>query len=173
MKATEICSLSIAEHRRRRMDGYQAGSGRRHVFCWQAGVRPCSRSCKLPRSLASSAWQTPNGTCQSCAALFFHRETLEGLQSSEAFADLLQDIIFVAPKHIHEVASTGALNHSRQMMCQDVLDYYSKIMQFRGIQNPPGRFQAILLCTGEVPHIAVDSRSFMLMSGRGTGKHRP
>ena len=24
---------------------------------------------------------------------------------------------------------------------QDVLDYYSKIMQFRGIQNPPGRFQ--------------------------------
>ena len=25
--------------------------------------------------------------------------------------------------------------------CQDVLDYYSKIMQFRGIQNPPGRFQ--------------------------------
>ena len=39
---------------------------------------------------------------------------------------------------------------SRQMMCQDVLDYYSKIMQFRGIQNPPGRFQAICnaLCRG-------------------------
>ena len=34
-------------------------------------------------------------------------------------------------------AGTGSPGARRQ----DVLDYYSKIMQFRGIQNPPGRFQ--------------------------------
>ncbi|CAE7374693.1 iqch [Symbiodinium natans] len=74
-----ICSLSIAEHRRRRMDGYQV---------------------------------------------------LQATQIARIFrlADPKRDIIFVAPKHIHE----------------DVLDYYSKIMQFRGIQNPPGRFQVVV-----------------------------
>jgi len=74
-----ICSLSIAEHRRRRMDGYQV---------------------------------------------------MQAAQIARIFrlADAKRDIIFVAPKHIHE----------------DVLDYYSKIMQFRGIQNPPGRFQVVV-----------------------------
>lgn len=74
-----VCSLSIAEHRRSRMDSYQV---------------------------------------------------LQGVQMARMFrlADSKRDVIFVAPKHIHE----------------DVLDYYSKIMQFRGIQNPPGRFQVVV-----------------------------
>jgi len=74
-----VCSLTIAEHRRRRMDGYQV---------------------------------------------------LQAAQIARIFrlADSKRDIIFVAPKHVHE----------------DVLDYYSKIMQFRGIQNPPGRFQVVV-----------------------------
>eukprot|EP00913_Durusdinium_trenchii_P024292 g22806.t1 len=33
---------------------------------------------------------------------------------------------------------------SYQVLQGDVLDYYSKIMQFRGIQNPPGRFQVVV-----------------------------
>jgi len=74
-----VCSLSIAEHRRRHMDSYQ--------------VLQASQIARIFR-----------------------------------LADSKRDIIFVAPKHIHE----------------DVLDYYSKIMQFRGIQNPPGRFQVVV-----------------------------
>ena len=74
-----VCSLSIAEHRRRNMESYQV---------------------------------------------------LQAAQIARVFrlADSKRDIIFVAPKHIHE----------------DVLDYYSKIMQFRGVQNPPGRFQVVV-----------------------------
>jgi len=37
-------------------------------------------------------------------------------------------VIFVAPKALHE----------------DVLDYFTKIMQFRGVKNPPGRFQVVV-----------------------------
>ena len=57
-------------------------------------------------------------------------EVLQAAQMARIFrlADSKRDIIFVAPKHIHE----------------DVLDYYSKIMQFRGVANPPGRFQVVV-----------------------------
>jgi len=73
-----VCSLSIPEQRRRRMDCYQV--------------------------------------LQAQMARVFR------------LADAKRDIIFVAPKAIHE----------------DVLDYYAKIMQFRGVQNPPGRFQVVV-----------------------------
>lgn len=74
-----VCSLSFAEHRRQRMEGYQA---------------------------------------------------LQAAQIARIFRlmDSKRDIIFVAPKPVHD----------------DILDYYSKIMQFRGVQNPPGRFQVVV-----------------------------
>lgn len=37
------------------------------------------------------------------------------------------DVIFIAPRPLHE----------------DILDYYTKIMQYRGIKNPAGRFQVV------------------------------
>ncbi|CAE8652298.1 unnamed protein product, partial [Polarella glacialis] len=42
--------------------------------------------------------------------------------------DPKRDVIFVAPRFLHE----------------DILDYYAKIMQFRGVKNPPGRFQVVV-----------------------------
>lgn len=74
-----ICSLTVADARRSRMDSYQA---------------------------------------------------LQASQIGRIFRlmDPKRDVIFVAPKMLHE----------------DVLDYYSKIMQFRGVRNPPGRFQVVV-----------------------------
>lgn len=74
-----VCSLTVPESRRGRMDSYQA---------------------------------------------------LQSVQIARIFrlADAKRDIIFVAPKALHE----------------DILDYYAKIMQFRGIKNPPGRFQVVV-----------------------------
>jgi len=43
-------------------------------------------------------------------------------------SDPKRDIVFVAPKFLHE----------------DILQYYSSIMQFRGVKNPPGRFQVVV-----------------------------
>lgn len=48
--------------------------------------------------------------------------------------DAKTDVIFVAPKYLHE----------------DILDYYAKIMQFRGVKNPPGRFQVVVPENGEM-----------------------
>jgi hypothetical protein len=48
--------------------------------------------------------------------------------------DAKTDVIFVAPKYLHE----------------DILDYYAKIMQFRGIKNPPGRFQVVVPEHGDI-----------------------
>jgi hypothetical protein len=48
--------------------------------------------------------------------------------------DSKTDVIFVAPKYLHE----------------DILDYYAKIMQFRGIKNPPGRFQVVVPENGDI-----------------------
>lgn len=57
-------------------------------------------------------------------------QALQGAQVSRIFrvVDSKTDVIFVAPKMLHE----------------DILDYYSKIMQFRGVKNPPGRFQVVV-----------------------------
>jgi len=46
------------------------------------------------------------------------------------------DVIFVAPRRLHE----------------DIMDYYCKIMQFRGIRNPPGRFQVVAPEVRNLPH---------------------
>mmetsp|Transcript_157923 Transcript_157923/g.291087 ORF Transcript_157923/g.291087 Transcript_157923/m.291087 type:complete len:1101 (-) Transcript_157923:39-3341(-) len=54
---------------------------------------------------------------------------LQASQIGRAFRllDKKVDVIFVAPKLLHE----------------DILDYYSKIMQYRGVRNPAGRFQVV------------------------------
>lgn len=62
-----------------------------------------------------------------------HIESYQALQAAQIsrifrLMDPKRDVIFVAPKQLHE----------------DVLDYYAKIMQFRGIKNPPGRFQVVV-----------------------------
>merc|ERR1719277_2692091 len=64
------------------------------------------------------------------------RLRMEGFQSLQAaqvarifrLLDPKRDVIFVAPKMLHK----------------DILDYYAKIMQFRGVRNPPGRFQIVV-----------------------------
>jgi hypothetical protein len=57
-------------------------------------------------------------------------QALQAVQISRIFRllDAKRDVIFVAPKALHE----------------DVLDYFTKIMQFRGVKNPPGRFQIVV-----------------------------
>jgi hypothetical protein len=56
-------------------------------------------------------------------------KALQASQIGRAFRllDKRVDIIFVAPRALHE----------------DIVDYYSKIMQYRGVRNPAGRFQVI------------------------------
>jgi hypothetical protein len=56
-------------------------------------------------------------------------KALQASQLGRAFRllDRRIDVIFVAPRALHE----------------DILDYYSKIMQYRGIRNPAGRFQVV------------------------------
>jgi len=56
-------------------------------------------------------------------------KALQAAQLGRAFRllDKRIDIIFVAPKALHE----------------DIVDYYSKIMQYRGVKNPAGRFQVV------------------------------
>jgi hypothetical protein len=56
-------------------------------------------------------------------------KALQSAQLGRAFRllDKRIDVIFVAPKALHE----------------DMLDYYSKIMQYRGVKNPAGRFQVV------------------------------
>lgn len=64
------------------------------------------------------------------------RDRMESFQARQAsqiarifrLVDSKRDVIFVAPKQLHE----------------DILDYYSKIMQFRGVRNPPARFQVVV-----------------------------
>jgi hypothetical protein len=57
-------------------------------------------------------------------------QALQAAQITRVFRliDPKRDVIFVAPKYLHE----------------DLLDYYSKIMQYRGVKNPPGRFQVVV-----------------------------
>eukprot|EP00933_Yihiella_yeosuensis_P044804 TRINITY_DN40075_c0_g1_i1.p1 TRINITY_DN40075_c0_g1~~TRINITY_DN40075_c0_g1_i1.p1 ORF type:complete len:1134 (-),score=232.67 TRINITY_DN40075_c0_g1_i1:84-3485(-) len=57
-------------------------------------------------------------------------QALQCAQISRMFRlmDPKRDVILVAPKALHE----------------DILDYYAKIMQFRGVKNPPGRFQVVV-----------------------------
>lgn len=56
-------------------------------------------------------------------------KALQCAQLGRAFRllDKRVDVIFVAPKALHE----------------DILDYFSKIMQYRGVKNPAGRFQVV------------------------------
>lgn len=56
-------------------------------------------------------------------------KALQASQLGRAFRllDKRVDVIFVAPKPLHE----------------DILDYYSLIMQYRGVRNPAGRFQVV------------------------------
>jgi hypothetical protein len=64
------------------------------------------------------------------------RSTMDSFQAMQAaqvsrifrLIDPKRDIIFVAPKFLHE----------------DILQYYASIMQFRGVKNPPGRFQVVV-----------------------------
>ena len=64
------------------------------------------------------------------------RRSCEGFQALQCvqiarifrLLDPKRDVIFVAPKLFHE----------------DILDYYAKMMQLRGIRNPPGRFQVVV-----------------------------
>eukprot|EP00927_Polykrikos_kofoidii_P022056 TRINITY_DN20688_c1_g1_i1.p1 TRINITY_DN20688_c1_g1~~TRINITY_DN20688_c1_g1_i1.p1 ORF type:complete len:1126 (-),score=186.14 TRINITY_DN20688_c1_g1_i1:37-3306(-) len=86
-----VCSLTIPEDRRKRMEGFQALQAR--------------QVCRIFRLMESK-----------------------------------RDVIFVAPKFLHE----------------DILDYYAKIMQFRGIKNPPGRFQIVVPENAEMtPYISL------------------
>lgn len=69
-------------------------------------------------------------------------KALQASQIGRAFRlmDKRVDIIFVAPRALHE----------------DIVDYYTKIMQYRGVRNPAGRFQVI------TPEIAGLSESMCL-----------
>lgn len=66
----------------------------------------------------------------------YRRDRMESYQALQAaqiarifrLIDPKRDVIFVAPKFLHD----------------DILDYFSKIMQFRGVRNPPGRFQIVV-----------------------------
>lgn len=57
-------------------------------------------------------------------------QAMQAAQMSRIFRllDQKRDVILVAHKHIHE----------------DMLEYYAKIMQFRGVRNPQGRFQVVV-----------------------------
>mmetsp|Transcript_13831 Transcript_13831/g.32628 ORF Transcript_13831/g.32628 Transcript_13831/m.32628 type:complete len:1087 (-) Transcript_13831:51-3311(-) len=59
----------------------------------------------------------------------FEYQALQASQICRIFRLLDQrlDVIFVAPRRLHE----------------DIMDYYCKIMQYRGVRNPPGRFQVV------------------------------
>jgi hypothetical protein len=69
-------------------------------------------------------------------------QALQSAQIARIFRliDQKRDVIFVAPKALHE----------------DILDYYAKIMQFRGVKNPPGRFQVVVPENmGLAPHLSL------------------
>eukprot|EP00928_Gymnodinium_smaydae_P021585 TRINITY_DN18446_c0_g1_i2.p1 TRINITY_DN18446_c0_g1~~TRINITY_DN18446_c0_g1_i2.p1 ORF type:complete len:1145 (+),score=244.00 TRINITY_DN18446_c0_g1_i2:211-3645(+) len=76
------------------------------------------------------------------------RRSMEGysaLQASQIcrmfrLCDPKKDVVLVAPKALHE----------------DILDYYSKIMQLRGVKNPVGRFQIVVPENmGLMPHMSL------------------
>mmetsp|Transcript_53714 Transcript_53714/g.127972 ORF Transcript_53714/g.127972 Transcript_53714/m.127972 type:complete len:1109 (+) Transcript_53714:85-3411(+) len=68
------------------------------------------------------------------------RQNLKALQASQVgrifrVLDSQVDVVFVVPRRMHE----------------EMLEYYSKIMQFRGVRNPPGRLQIIVPDAKDLP----------------------